>query len=658
MKKRLAHLSLLAFAPLLALPSCKSSADTGPGGPASPAAPPAICKPHADLPQTAYFQEVTAAVGVTDVIGIRISSADLDGDGLPDLVFHGTGQARDDLTKGTLLRRVFMNKGGTFVDTTKESGLLDSRDGAGTGRLGHMAVFADVDNDGDIDIYEGVYSDGTAVGQAKTDRSEIFLNDGHAHFTMAPRSGPSARMLPFAAASFADMDRDGAIDLFATTWYSGNEGAGNYLYKGDGTGAFSDLSKSSGLLRPASDGGVAAMMSGQNRKPAYGATTCDLDNDGDPDIIVSSYGRAYNELWRNDGATFKEIGYGTTFAADDDLKYADNEFYRCYCSMTAGACDPSVPKPVISCDNTAWTPGVDDQAPRLGGNNFSSACADLDNDGDMDVIHAGIKHWHIGESADTTQILKNSLESGKLGFSRLPNGPDTLQRNHTISGWNEGDIVVGAFDFDNDGRKDIYIGSSDYPETYGSLFHQKADGGFENVEDKSGAKHYHAVAYTSVDIDGDGDLDLVVATSGARCAGDAHCPTTPTAKVYKNVVGDTRNSIRIRLHGAGLGASNAAGVGARVSVTAGGVTQVQEVSGGYGTFGMQHDTILTFGLGDACAVDKLEVKWPNAQGTVQTFDAVQANYLVDIAEDTQSTPDAPGASGKGLTYVVPPSATR
>jgi hypothetical protein len=451
------------------------------------------------------------------------------------------------------------------------------------------------------------------------------------------------------------MNRDGAIDLFVTSWYSGAEGGGNFLYMGNGAGAFTDVSKASGVLRAATGGSIDAMKAGTNRKPAYGATTCDVDNDGLPDILVSSYGRAYNELWKNQGnSTFKEIGFGTTFAADDDLKYTDNEFYRCYCSTTPGACDPSTPAPKISCDNSAWTPGEDDQAPRLGGNNFSSACADLDNDGDMDVIHAGIKHWHIGESADTSQILKNGLESGKLGFSRLPNGPDTLQRKHTISDWNEGDIVVGAFDFDNDGKKDIYLGSSDYPETYGSLFHQKPDGTFQNVEDLSGAKHYHAVAFASVDIDGDGDLDLVVATSGMRCSGDSKCPKTPTAKVYRNVVGDKRNSIRIRLHGAGLGASNTAGIGARVLVTAGGVTQVQEVNGGYGTFGMQHDTTLTFGLGDACTVDKVEVRWPNAQGTVQTFSAVQANYLVDITEGAQSTADAPN---QGLTYVVPKTAS-
>jgi hypothetical protein len=628
---------------LAVAPACKSSSDGGQTASNTTPPPPAICKPHADLPASGYFQEVTSDVGLDGVIGIRVSSADLDGDGLPDLIFHLAGvQTRDDLSMKTFDRRVFMNKGGTFVDATAESGLLDSRDGPMTGRLGALSVFADVDNDGDIDMFEGVYSDGTAKAPATDDKSEIMLNDGKGHFTFADRSGPSTHVVPTAAASFADIDKDGAIDLFYTTWYGigSSEGAGSYLFMGDGSGAFADVSKASGLLRPATGGTIQAMMAGKNRKPAYGSTICDIDNDGDQDILVSSYGRAYNELWRNDSGTFTEVGFGTTFAADDDLKYQDNEFYHCWCAQNAGMCPASVPMPKIDCTNFSWTPGVDDQAPRLGGNNFTTACADLDNDGDLDLIHAGIKHWHIGESADTSQILRNDLDKGSLSFARLPNSDKTLQRVHTTSDWNEGDIVVGAFDFDNDGKKDVYLGSSDYPDTYGWLFHQNADGSFTNVADASGVKHYHAVAFASVDIDGDGDLDLVVATSGARCSGDPKCPTTPTAKVYRNVVGDTRNSIKVRLHGGGLGASNAAGIGARVSVTAGGVTQVQEVSGGYGTFGVQHDTVLTFGLGDACTVDKLEVKWPNADGTVESFEAVQANYLVDVTE------------GKGIKYVV------
>ena len=48
-------------------------------------------------------------------------------------------------------------KGGRFVDATAESGFLDSRDGPGPGRLSNLAVFADVDNDGDLDIFDGAY---------------------------------------------------------------------------------------------------------------------------------------------------------------------------------------------------------------------------------------------------------------------------------------------------------------------------------------------------------------------------------------------------------------------------------------------------------------------------------------------------------------------
>lgn len=620
---------------LLVLAACTSES-TPADPPATPPAddttpPPAQCRTPGPLPAGAWFTDVTAEAGLAGVQAIRVSSADLDGDGLPDLVFHYTANKRDSVDAP--MRRVFLNRGGRFEEITAESGLLDSRDGPKTGRLGHLAVFADVDNDGDLDLFEGSYIDPSTDATAKKDKSEIFLNDGTGHFTIGPRSSPGKLALPTSGASFADFDRDGNVDLFVGTFYDGVEGGGNYLHRGDGDGTFTDVSEASRVLRPATDGAKDAWLRGENRKPAYGITSCDVDDDGQPDLLVSAYGRSYNELWRNEGGVFTEVGIGTPFAADDDVAYeADNEFYHCWCAKNPGSCSEEQSKPKVSCGNFSWTPGFDDQPARNAGNTFTTACADLDNDGDMDFVHAEIRHWHIGVSSDTSQIVRNDSAGGSLAFTRLPNDATTMRREPTIPDWNEGDMDVGAFDVDNDGRKDIWLSSSDYPDTWGALFHQKDDGTFENATEASGIHHYHAHGFAAVDIDGDGDLDLVVTTSPARCSGDPKCAEKPTVKVYRNEIGSTRNFVKLRLHGKGAGFSNAAAIGAKVAVVAGGVRQVQEVSGGYGHFGMQHDTVLTFGLGAACTIDAIEIRWPNKELTVQKLTGVVPNYLVDVTE--------------------------
>jgi hypothetical protein len=616
--------------------ACGSSDDSGAAptpdaGPEDEAPPPARCKAPATLPATGLFRDVTEELGLSGVQAIRVAAVDLDNDGWTDLVFHWASAGRD-APPTTYMKRVFMNKKGKFVDATAESGLLDSRDGPGTGRFSHLMVFGDVNNDGFVDVFDGTYQDGNAKPPASNDVSEIWLNDGKGHFTMAPQSAVSAEKLPTSGASFADYDRDGNLDLFVGTFYARNamDGAGNRLYKGYGDGTFDDVSKPSGVLRPAINDDQAKYLAGEYRRPAYGVTACDVDNDGDVDFIVSSYGRGWNELWINDDGVFHEAGQGTPFAADDDMDYkSDNEFYHCWCSkQPAGTCPPSESQSKIDCSSYSWTPGFDDQPARMGGNTFSTACADLDNDGDMDIVHATIAHWHIGQSSDPSQILRNDLVNGKPTWVRLPG----LKREHTISDWNDGDMDVALFDFDNDGRKDIWLSSSDYPETYGTLWQQQKDGTFANVSDAAGVKHYHAHGVAAIDYDHDGALDLVVTTSPARCQGDPKCPSPPVVKVYHNEVGRLRNYTQILLHGGGAGQANKSAIGARVSVTAGGVTQVQEVGGGYGHFGMQNDLWLTFGLGDACQIDKIEVRWPDAKSSVETYTGVVANYRIELSQ--------------------------
>jgi hypothetical protein len=621
--------SLVALVAAVSSASCSSKSSDGPAPAPEDVPPEPKCKTPAPLPPSGWFTDVTAEVGLGDVQAIRVSAADLDGDGLPDLVFHWTGSARDSIA--TPMKRVFMNRGGRFEETTAQSGLMDSRDGPGTGRMSHLTVFADVDNDGDLDLFDGTYSDENSdPTSSQKDHSEIFLNDGKGHFTLADRSAPSMKVLPTSGASFTDFDRDGDIDLFVGTWYDSSEGAGEYLYKGQGEGSFLDVSATSKVLRPLPSDVDAATLAGTNRKPSYGVTACDADDDGDPDLIVSSYGRSYNELWRNDDGVFTEVAQGTPFAADDDMNYKpDNEFYHCWCSKNAGKCSAEESQPKIDCAQYSWTPGFDDQPARNAGNTFTTACADLDNDGDMDFIHADIKHWHIGDSADPSQIVRND---GAMHFTRIANDQSGLVQTHTASDWNEGNMDVAAFDFDGDGRKDIFLASSDYPDTWGILYQQDASGAFHDVTDVAGVKQYHAHGFAAVDIDGDGDLDLVVSMSPARCAGDAKCGAKQTIKVFRNDIGNTRNFVQLRLHGKGEGFANAAAIGAKVTVISGGVRQVQEVSGGYGHFGSQHDTILTYGLGPTCGIDAIEVRWPNGQKTIQRWNAVVPNHLVDLFE--------------------------
>ena len=636
-------LSLLGCAVLAAACSTtvvdngSSSGTTPPDAPPDDTTPPeAKCKAGGAAPAGGWFTDITAESGLADVVGIRIRAADLNGDGLPDLYVHGGNSKRD--TKEAPGKRLFINKGnGKFEDVTADSGLMDSRDGPGTGRLSSLAVFADVDNDGDLDIFDGVYiDDNTDAVAYDKDRSEIYLNDGTAHFTMAKRSKPSAQVaMPTSSAAFADFDRDGKIDLFTGTFYVGNEGGGSYLFKGIGDGTFDDVSTAAKILRPPTNGNLDKFLAGENRKPAYGVTVCDVDDDGDPDFIVSGYGRSFNELWRNDDGVFTEIGMNTPFAADDNTNYkSDNEFYHCWCSQTqnAGKCAPEDSKPKVGCERFSWTPGSDDQPARNGGNTFSTACVDLDNDGDLDFINAEIHHWHIGESSDSSQIIRNDLSGGKPTFVRVPNDDKSIKQPRTIPDWNEGNIGVGAFDIDGDGKKDIYLTSTDYPDTWGQIYHQQGDGTFRTVTGSAGAKVYHAVAYASVDIDGDGDLDLLVMTSAMRCGGDPKCPAKATMKVFRNDIGSNNNFVQLRLHGKGEGFSNGAAIGAKVTVIQGGVRQTQEVSGGYGHFGLQHDTMLTFGLGATCGIDAIEVRWPDKAKTVQRYEGVVANHVVDIVE--------------------------
>jgi hypothetical protein len=606
--------------------------------------PPTICKtpPAAGFP---WFRDVTADYGLSSGKASSVIAADLDGDGWADLVTTAGSAAR---TNGT--RFVFMNRpkatgGRTFVDATADSGLLATQDGAG-GRGWNLTNAGDLDGNGSVDLIL-CSADEISSTYAPQDACDAFLNDGTGHFTLVPTSDLGSKVHWYPSAALLDYDQDGVLDFWPATvahWPYDPNGPNREpptLLRGNGDGTFTNVSASVGL--PTKDG---TLPLGTQWRHVFGVVACDIDGDGDDDVVFADYGREENQVWRNDNGMFTNVAHDLGVDHDDRADYSDDQSYLCYCETypTDSTCKPNLPLPIVDCCTFAiqqgcacpgtcaptfrgWQPGNTDQPFSLGGNYFSFACGDMNNDGLMDLMSATIQHGDVGSDEDPSELMLNPGGGGK--FTRPGNTTNGLDRPEPPSRglyWNHGDDNMVMVDFDLDGLKDIFstvTGAYEVSDTH-HLWRQKSLGKFEEITYPAGLlangdlPNLQGPAW--VDIDGDGDLDLV---AGDVRSGGIH--------VYENLVGQNQNFTRIRLVGGGPGAANRSAIGAVVKVTAGGVTQTQYVSGGYGHGNVEADLVLTFGLGSSCDKPHVEVHWPDAAHSVSQFDVI-ANQNVTLKQ--------------------------
>ena len=211
-----------------------------------------------------------------------------------------------------------------------------------------------------------------------------------------------------------------------------------------------------------------------------------------------------------------------------------------------------------------------------------------------------------------------------MHFTRPGREATGLVVDHATDTWDEGIMTAAIFDFDGDGRQDLYLGGSDYAGNRGMLLRQEDALQFSQVSIDDGIDHNRSHGVAVADLDVDGDLDLVVGHSRSRCDANApnNCYDTAQVRVFENRAGDGRAALSVVLEGDADAGSNRAAIGALVVVetTIGGevVRQSRQVMGGHGHYGIQDDRALTFGLGDACDAT-VTVTWPNRDRTEERY---------------------------------------
>ena len=453
--------------------------------------------------------------------------------------------------------------------------------GLGVQAYGMGVAAGDYDNDGRTDLYV------TAVG-----RNRLFRNLGNLKFADVTASAGVGTDGFSASAAWFDYDRDGRLDLFVTRYVDWKlekdircslDGKNkSYCTPEAYKGQSPVLYRNLGAGRFEDATKKAGVLDPTAK--ALGAALLDHNGDGWLDLFVANDTQP-NRLYENrKNGTFAEIGMAAGVAFDEAGK------------ARAGM-------------------GVD--------------AADYDGSGRPSLV--------IGNFSNEMMALYQNEGSG-LFVDQAPSGAIGKASQLTLT------FACFFFDYDLDGRLDIFAANGHVADDIGKvqprvayaqpphLFRNAGNRRFDVASTTSGAPLQQAVVARGAaygDYDGDGDPDLVVTANNGP------------ARLLRNDGGERSGRLRLRFVGTNSN-RDAIGTVARVT-TAAGVSPWLMVKTG-SSYLSQSELPLTFGLGTADRVTRIEVKWPD--GRAETLPGIEANVALTIEE------------GKGIVSKTPFGAAR
>jgi hypothetical protein len=519
-----------------------------------------------------------------------------------------------------------------FEDVTEQAGV----DGTvlGQNAWGSGASFADVDNDGDLDLF--------VCNMNSAD--VLYINNGDGTFKDEAIDRGVNYVGASKMASFCDYDLDGDLDLYVVTYrdtedvrppktmnvgdrvyidpdfrdaygFAGGEivesGQRDFLYRNDGNGNFSDATAESKMMDYAM---------------GLSASWLDYNDDGLPDLFVA------NDQWQND---------------------------RLFCNQGDGS---FVDMLSAATTHTAWY-------------SKGSDSGDLNNDGLIDLMvtdNSGSNHFEqtlkVGDSQNYAwfreygqprQISRNAvfLNSGAESFLEVGYMTGLSSTDWTWS--------TRLADFNSDGKLDVFITNGNardrlHADIAAKISKQKDSGldvslqyskkkipslpqsnlafvnrgdlNFEDVSKQWGLNHNgisHGAALA--DFDEDGDLDMVV--------NNLYEPPS----IYRNDSLDG-NRMTIALRGK---ASNSFGYGSKVELWTGDTHQVKFLTPVRGYLSSDQP-IVHFGLGSSTTVERMRITWPS--GIVQEFRDVDAGFhYLAIEDETSATPSVADSKSDSIS---------